>query len=79
MMSKKKTKESKPSKWIQSSDMKEGTFTAKAKRKGITSAQLQENVFNDPDKYDETTRKQANLRKTLVGLHNKKKASKAEE
>ena len=59
--------------------MKEGAFTAKARRKGITSAQLQENVLNDPDKYDETTRKQANLRKTLVGLHHKKKAGKAED
>ncbi len=78
-MSKKKTKEDKPNKWIQSSDMKEGAFTAKAKRKGITTAQLQENVLSNPDKYDETTQKQANLRKTLVGLHNKKKTSKAEE
>ena len=56
--------------------MKEGAFTAKAKRKGITSAQLQENVLANPDKYDETTVKQANLRKTLVGLHGKKKAKK---
>jgi hypothetical protein len=78
-MSKKKNKEDKPSKWIQSSDMKSGAFTAKAKRKGITSAQLQENVLNDPDKYDETTRKQANLRKTLVGLHNRKKSNKTED
>jgi hypothetical protein len=78
-MSKEKTKDDKPSKWIQSSDMKEGAFTSKARRKGITTAQLQENVLSDPDKYDETTRKQANLRKTLVGLHDKKKASKAED
>jgi hypothetical protein len=52
--------------------MKEGAFTAKAKRKGITSAQLQENVLANPDKYDEKTVKQANLRKTLVGLKKKK-------
>jgi hypothetical protein len=78
-MSKKKNKEDKPSKWIQSSDMKEGAFTAKARRKGITTAQLQENVLSDPDKYDETTRKQANLRKTLVGLHDKKKSKKTEK
>lgn len=57
-------------------EMKEGAFTAKAKRKGITSAQLQENVLANPDKYDEKTVKQANLRKTLVGLHGKKKAKK---
>ncbi len=56
--------------------MKEGAFTAKAKKKGITTAQLQENVLSNPDKYDEKTVKQANLRKTLVGLHNKKKQDK---
>ena len=72
-------KKKKPNKWIQKAEMKEGAFTAKAKRKGITSAQLQENVLSDPDKYDETTQKQANLRKTLVGLHHKKKAKKAED
>jgi hypothetical protein len=53
--------------------MKEGAFTAKAKRKGITSSQLQENVLAEPAKYDDKTVKQARLRKTLVGLHNKKK------
>lgn len=64
----------KEKKWIQGMDMKEGAFTAKAKRRGITSAQLQENVLANPEKYDEKTVKQANLRKTLVGLHGKKKA-----
>ena len=58
-------------------DMKEGAFTAKARRKGITSAQLQENVLANPDEYDEKTVKQARLRKTLVGLK-KKKDSKPE-
>jgi hypothetical protein len=78
-MSKKEKQDDKQKKWIQSSDMKEGAFTAKARRKGITSAQLQENVLSDPDKYDETTQKQANLRKTLVGLHHKKKVKKTED
>lgn len=55
-------------------DMKEGAFTAKAKKRGITSAQLQENVLANPEKYDEKTRKQANLRKTLVGVNKKKKS-----
>jgi len=58
-------------------DMKEDAFTAKAKRKGITSAQLQANVLANPDKYDEKTVKQARLRKTLVGLK-KTKDSKQE-
>jgi len=60
-------------KWIQNMDMKEGAFTAKAKKKGITTAQLQENVLSNPEKYDEKTVKQARLRQTLVGLKKKKK------
>jgi hypothetical protein len=67
-------KKKKPNKWIQKAEIKEGAFTAKAKRKGITSAQLQENVLSEPEKYDNKTVKQARLRKTLVGLHDKKKA-----
>ena len=66
----------KSKKWIQGMNMKEGAFTAKAKKKGITSAQLQENVLANPEKYDERTVKQARLRKTLVGLHGKKKSKK---
>lgn len=65
-------KKKKDKKWIQGMEMKEGAFTAKAKRKGITSAQLQENVLSNPDKYDEKTVKQARLRKTLVGLKKRK-------
>jgi len=71
IMAKEKKKDKK---WIQDADIKEGVFTAKANRKGITTAQLQENVLSNPDKYDEKTVKQANLRKTLVGLYKKKKA-----
>ncbi len=67
-------KKKKDKKWIQGAEIKEGAFTAKAKRRGITSAQLQENVLSNPDDYDEKTVKQANLRKTLVGLHKKKKS-----
>ena len=64
----------KDKKWIQKMDMKEGAFIAKAKKRGITSAQLQENVLANPEKYDEKTRKQANIRKTLVGVNKKKKS-----
>jgi hypothetical protein len=67
----------KDKKWIQGAEMKEGAFTAKAKKKGITTAQLQENVLSNPDKYDEKTIKQARLRQTLVGLHGKKKKTKS--
>jgi len=72
-----KKKENK--KWIQGMDMKEGAFTAKAKKKGITSAQLQANVLANPDKYDEKTVKQARLRQTLVGLKKNKDSKKAED
>ncbi len=60
-------------------DMKEGAFTAKAKKKGITSAQLQANVLANPDEYDEKTVKQARLRQTLVGLKKKKDSKKTED
>ena len=72
-------KKKKDKKWIQGMDMKEGAFTAKAKKKGITSAQLQANVLADPEKYDEKTVKQARLRQTLVGLKKKKDSSKSED
>jgi hypothetical protein len=72
-------KKKKDKKWIQGMDMKEGAFTAKAKRKGITSAQLQANVLANPDKYDEKTVKQAQLRKTLVGLKKEKDSKKTKE
>ena len=65
-------KKKKDKKWIQGMEMKEGAFTAKAKRKGITTAQLQENVLANPDDYDDKTVKQARLRQTLVGLKKKK-------
>ena len=68
----------KDKKWIQGMEMKEGAFTRKAKRKGITSAQLQENVLASPDKYDEKTVKQARLRKTLVSLKKNKDRKKTE-
>ncbi len=71
-----KKKDKKKKDWIGSAIERPGTFTAKAKKKGITSAQLQENVLANPDEYDEKTVKQANLRKTLVGFHSKKKNKK---
>jgi len=75
-MTTKKKKDKKKKDWISKAVERPGTFTAKAKKKGITSAQLQENVLSDPDEYDDTTVKQANLRKTLVGLNHKKKSKK---
>ena len=69
----------KDKKWIQGMDMKEGAFTRKAKRKGITSAQLQSNVLANPDKNDEKTVKQARLRQTLVSLKKNKDKKKTED
>lgn len=66
----------KDKKWIQSAIKKPGTFTAKARKKGITPAQLQANVEKNPDKYDEKTRKQAQLRETLVKINKNKKDKK---
>ena len=68
----------KDKKWIQKTEMKKGVFTAKAKRKGITTAQLQENVLSAPENYDAETVKQARLRQTLVGLKKKKDEKKTE-
>lgn len=68
--------EKKDKKWIDKAIKNPGSFTAKAKKRGITSAQLQANVESNPDKYDETTRKQAKLRETLVKLKKNKKSKK---
>ena len=73
-MADEKKKKKKKKEWIGDAIDRPGAFTAKAKKRGITSAQLQENVLADPDKYDERTVKQANLRKTLVGINKKKKS-----
>jgi hypothetical protein len=67
--------EKKDKKWIQKAVKNPGSFTAKAKKRGITSAQLQRNVEDNPNKYDEKTRKQANLRETLVRLNKNKKSN----
>jgi hypothetical protein len=72
------TKDKKDKNWIDKAEIKKGAFINKAKSKGITTAQLQENVLADPEKYDDSTVKQANLRKTLVSLK-KKKYHKTEE
>ena len=73
-MADEKKKKKKKKEWIGDAIDRPGAFTAKAKKRGITSAQLQENVLANPDKYDERTVKQANLRKTLVGINKKKKS-----
>ena len=79
MTEKKKPTKEKDKKWIKKATKNPGAFTAKAKRKGITTAQLQANVEREPDKYDEKTQKQAKLRETLVRINKDKKNKKAKE
>ena len=78
-MAEKKTTKGKDKKWIKKAIKNPGAFTAKAKKKGITTAQLQANVERNPDKYDEKTRKQAQLRETLVRINKDKKNKKTKE
>jgi len=56
-------------KWIQKAVGKPGSFTAQAKARGMTPAKLQAAVLSNPERYNKTTRKRANLRKTLVAMH----------
>ena len=63
-------------KWVQNADIKKGAFTDKAKRRGLTPAVFQRQVLKDPSRYDATTVRQANLRKTLVSSAMKKKKKK---
>ena len=73
------TEKKKDKKWIKKAIKNPGAFTAKAKKKGITTAQLQANVEKNPEKYDEKTRKQAKLRETLVRINRDKKNKKAKD
>jgi hypothetical protein len=78
-MAEKKKPAKKKKNFIQDAIKRPGAFTAKAKKKGITTAQLQANVEANPDKYDEKTRKQAQLRETLVRLNKRKKSNAGKE
>ena len=65
--------EKKKEKWIQAAHLKEGAFTAKAKKAGMSVQAFAAHVIAHKGDYDEKTVKQANLAKTF------KKMSKAEE
>lgn len=62
-------------KWIQKAIKNPGAFTAKAKRRNMTVAQFAAAVRKNPSRYDMTTRRQANLYKTLrkISKNRKKK------
>ena len=51
--------------WIQGAIKRPGAFTKKAEERGISVKELAAKVTANPDEYDKTTVKQANLAKTL--------------
>lgn len=52
-------------KWIQKAIKKPGSFTAQAKRAGMSVPSFREKVLANKDKFSSTTVKRANLAKTL--------------
>ena len=61
-------------KWIKGAIEHPGAFTKKAKEHGMSTAEFAATVTANPDKYDKSTVKQANLAKTLSKLRKHKKA-----
>lgn len=45
-----------------------GQFSAKAKKRNMSTREFAHMVLAHPEKYDERTRKQANLARTLMGM-----------
>ena len=58
--------------WIQGAVERPGAFTKKAKERGMSTATLASKVTANPEQYDKTTVRQANLAKTLKKLREKK-------
>ena len=52
-------------KWIRKAVKRPGAFTRKAEARGLTVAQFAAKVRSNPTRYDATTRRQANLARTL--------------
>jgi hypothetical protein len=71
-----KTKKIKPAKkkWIPK-DLKEGTFTAQAKKAGMGVQEFADKVMNNTDQFSLTTVKRANFARNMkkVGAKKKKK------
>jgi hypothetical protein len=63
----------KKKKWIQDAIKRPGAFTAKAKRKKMSTSKFATEVLKKDSKYSEKTKKQARLAKTLKKIRNKKK------
>ena len=58
--------------WIQGAVEHPGAFTKKAKERGMSTSNLVSKVTANPDQYDKTTVRQANLAKTLKKLRKNK-------
>jgi hypothetical protein len=59
--------------WIQGATSRNpGAFSKKAEEQGMSTASYAEQVTKNPDKYDKSTVKQANLAKTLSKLRKEK-------
>ena len=52
-------------KWIKGAIKKPGSFTAQAKRAGMSTSAFRDKVLANKDKFSATTVKRANLAKTL--------------
>lgn len=60
-------------KWIQGANLKEGAFTAKAKKAGMSVSEYAAKVTKPSSKASATTKKQAVLAKTFKKMAKKKK------
>lgn len=58
--------------WIQNAIKRPGAFTKKAEEQGISVSALAAKVTANPEEYDKTTVRQANLAKTLKKLRKHK-------
>ena len=58
--------------WIQGAIKHPGAFTKKAEERGMSTSELAAKVTANPDEYDKTTVRQANLAKTLKKLRKHK-------
>ena len=59
------TKMKKGGKWIKGAIKKPGSFTAQAKRAGMSTSSFRDKVLANKEKFSSTTVKRANLAKTL--------------
>jgi len=59
--------------WIQSAIKRPGAFSAKAKRAGMSTTQYARKVLRPGSRASATTKRQARLALTLMGMNKKKR------